>query len=102
MYFCHLGKLIVHENLPSAAQTPHEAIIEARKQVRALQDRLAAEQAENKLLKQRVEDLEQRLKNPGTPDETLDGGGAKDKKKPRQGGSKKNEAGQDDLDGQGA
>jgi hypothetical protein len=50
-YFQQLGKLIVHDTLPSSAQTPHEALLDARKQIRSLQDQLQAAQKENALLK---------------------------------------------------
>jgi hypothetical protein len=54
IYFQQLGKLIVHDQLPSSAQTPHEALLEARKQIRAVQDQLHAAQVENEKLKKQL------------------------------------------------
>jgi hypothetical protein len=44
-YFQGIGKLIVTDGLPSSAMTPHEALTGARKQIRALQEELAAVQS---------------------------------------------------------
>jgi uncharacterized protein YhaN len=40
LYFHRLGKLTVHDGIPAGVQTPHEAVVEARKQIRALQEQL--------------------------------------------------------------
>jgi hypothetical protein len=91
MYFCRLGKLIVHESLPSAAQTPHEAILEARKQIRALQEQLTAAQTENKLLKQRL----------AVSGEGAESSAAAGKEKPKRREPKKNGTAETGQDGQG-
>jgi hypothetical protein len=58
-YFQQLGKLIIHDTLPSSAQTPHEALLDARKQIRALQDQIQVAQRENAMLKQEFALLKQ-------------------------------------------
>ena len=40
-YFQSIGKLVVHDDLPTSAMTPHEALAGARKQIRSLQEEYA-------------------------------------------------------------
>jgi hypothetical protein len=46
-YFQGIGKLHVYEDLPASAMTPHEALINARKQIRSLQEDYALLQEAN-------------------------------------------------------
>jgi hypothetical protein len=57
-YFLGKKKLIVVEQLPLEAQTPHEALVAARKEVSAATAQLAALEAENNTLRQQVTGLE--------------------------------------------
>jgi Sec-independent protein translocase protein TatA len=111
MYFHSRGKLIVHDYLPSAAQTPHEAILEARKQIRALQEQLQAVQQENQQLKKQAKEsadktarIEQELAASQLDDVLDDGAGEAgkgwNKKKQGKGGTPKKDAGKADDDGQ--
>jgi hypothetical protein len=57
-YFLGKKKLIVTEQLPLEAQTPHEALVAARKEMSAATAQLAAMKAENGALRQQLAALE--------------------------------------------
>jgi dynactin complex subunit len=61
-HFIKLKKLIVHEELPADAQTPHEALLNARKDVGKLNAELEKAHGEKAALLTRIDELDKQYK----------------------------------------
>jgi septal ring factor EnvC (AmiA/AmiB activator) len=61
-HFIDLKKLIVHDELPPDAQTPHEALVHTRKEVGKLNAALEAARAEKDGLQARLDEAEGKYK----------------------------------------
>jgi chromosome segregation ATPase len=61
-HFIELKKLIVHDELPPDAQTPHEALVSARKDAGKLHAALKAAEAEKEALQARIDELDRKYK----------------------------------------
>jgi hypothetical protein len=61
-HFIELKKLIVHDELPADAQTPHEALVSARKDTTKLRVELDRVQAEKETLQGRMNELDAKYK----------------------------------------
>jgi chromosome segregation ATPase len=61
-HFIELKKLVVHDELPPDAQTPHEALVSARKDVGKLNAALQAAETEKEVLQARIDELDRQYK----------------------------------------
>jgi len=62
-YMNKLHLLVVHDELPEALKTPHQALKDAKQAVKAVQDELVKVKAENEELKKELERLKSKKRD---------------------------------------